>query len=63
MERDEARGAAPESVAAAIQRVLEAKRPPRRLSVGKLGERAGVFAKRLLPYRLFETAAKSSLGV
>jgi short-subunit dehydrogenase len=63
MERDEARGAAPESVAATIQRVLEAKRPPRRVTVGKLQERAGVFAKRLLPYRVFEQAAKSSLGV
>lgn len=63
MERDEARGAAPESVAAAIQRVLDAKRPPRRVSVGKLEERAGVFAKRLLPYRLFEKAARGSLGV
>jgi NAD(P)-dependent dehydrogenase (short-subunit alcohol dehydrogenase family) len=26
-------------------------------------QRAGVFAKRLLPYRLFERAARSSLGV
>jgi NAD(P)-dependent dehydrogenase (short-subunit alcohol dehydrogenase family) len=63
MERDEAHGASPESAAGAIQRVLEAKRPPRRVSVGKLDERAGVFAKRLLPFRLFEKAAKSSLGV
>jgi NAD(P)-dependent dehydrogenase (short-subunit alcohol dehydrogenase family) len=63
MERDEAGGAPPEAVAATIQRVLEARRPPRRVSVGKLGERAGTFAKRLLPYRMFERAAKSSLGV
>jgi short-subunit dehydrogenase len=63
MERDEMNGAPAESVAAAIQRVLEAKRPARRVTVGKTGERAGVFAKRLMPYRLFEAAAKSSLGV
>jgi NAD(P)-dependent dehydrogenase (short-subunit alcohol dehydrogenase family) len=63
MERDETNGAPAGAVAAAIEKVLDAKRPPRRLTVGKLDERAGVFAKRLLPYRLFETAAKSSLGV
>ena len=63
MERDEAAGAPASSVAATIQKVLDARRPPRRVSVGKLDERAGTFAKRLLPYRLFERAAKSSLGV
>jgi NAD(P)-dependent dehydrogenase (short-subunit alcohol dehydrogenase family) len=63
MERDEARGAPPESVAATIQRVLESNRPPRRVSVGKLEERVGVLAKRLLPFRVFEKAAKGSLGV
>ncbi|MGO9195664.1 MAG: SDR family oxidoreductase [Acidimicrobiales bacterium] len=63
MERDEAAGAPADLVAATIQRVLERRRPPRRVSVGKLEERAGTFAKRLLPYRLFERAAKSSLGV
>jgi hypothetical protein len=31
--------------------------------VGKMGERVGIMAKRLMPYRLFERAAKSSLGV
>ena len=63
MERDERNGAPPADVATAVQRVLEARRPPRRVSVGKAGERAGVFAKRLLPFRLFEAAAKGSLGV
>ncbi len=63
MERDEAAGAPAASVAATIQRVLDQRRPPRRVSVGKLDERAGLLAKRLLPYRLFERAAKSSLGV
>jgi len=63
MERDEANGAAPDVVAAVVHRVLEARRPPRRVSVGKNGERVGILAKRLLPHRLFEAAAKSSLGV
>jgi NAD(P)-dependent dehydrogenase (short-subunit alcohol dehydrogenase family) len=63
MEKDEANGASPARVAAVIEKVLEARRPPRRVSVGKFDERLGVFAKRLLPYRLFEAAAKSSLGV
>jgi NAD(P)-dependent dehydrogenase (short-subunit alcohol dehydrogenase family) len=31
--------------------------------VGKAGERAGLLAKRLLPFRAFEAAAKTSLGV
>ena len=63
MARDERNGAAPATVAAAVQKVLEAARPPRRVSVGKAGERVGLLAKRLLPHRAFEAAAKSSLGV
>jgi hypothetical protein len=50
-------------VAAVIQRVLESAHPPRHASVGKLDERVGILARRLLPYRLFERAAKGSLGV
>jgi NAD(P)-dependent dehydrogenase (short-subunit alcohol dehydrogenase family) len=63
MERDERNGAPPADVAAAVQRVLDARRPPRRISVGKAAERVGLVAKRLMPFRLFEAAAKSSLGV
>jgi NAD(P)-dependent dehydrogenase (short-subunit alcohol dehydrogenase family) len=63
MERDEANGAPPETVAVAVERVLVSRRPRRRVSVGKLGERVGIPAKRLLPHRLFEKAAGSSLGV
>ncbi len=63
MERDEANGAPAGLVAAAVQRVLSAGRPPRRVSVGKAGERAGLVARRLLPFRAFEAAAKGSLGV
>jgi NAD(P)-dependent dehydrogenase (short-subunit alcohol dehydrogenase family) len=63
MERDEANGVAPEAAAVVIQRVLDAVHPPRRVSVGKSGERIGIMAKRLMPYRLFERAARGSLGV
>jgi NAD(P)-dependent dehydrogenase (short-subunit alcohol dehydrogenase family) len=63
MERDELNGAAPKKVASAVQKILSASRPPRRVSVGKAGERVGLMAKRLLPFRVFQAAAKSSLGV
>jgi NAD(P)-dependent dehydrogenase (short-subunit alcohol dehydrogenase family) len=63
MERDEINGAAPESVANVVYRVLAARRPPRRVSVGKADERVGLIAKRVLPFRVFEAAAKGSLGV
>ena len=63
MERDEANGARPDAAAKVVERVLMAKRPPRRVSVGKMGERVGVLAKRLLPHRVFEKAASGALGV
>jgi NAD(P)-dependent dehydrogenase (short-subunit alcohol dehydrogenase family) len=63
MERDEANGAPPESVAKLVERLLGAKRPPRRVSAGKMDERIGVVGKRILPHRLFEKAARGSLGV
>ena len=63
MERDESNGAPPEAVAKLVEHVLEAKRPPRRVSAGKVDERIGVIAKRLLPHRVFEKAARGSLGV
>jgi NAD(P)-dependent dehydrogenase (short-subunit alcohol dehydrogenase family) len=66
MERDEANGAPPDDVAIVVERVLSARRADRarrRVSVGKVGERVGIPAKRLLPHRVFERAAGSSLGV
>jgi NAD(P)-dependent dehydrogenase (short-subunit alcohol dehydrogenase family) len=63
MERDEINGASPDSVADVVYRVLLSRRPPRRVSVGKAAERAGLLAKRVLPFRAFEAAAKGSLGV
>jgi NAD(P)-dependent dehydrogenase (short-subunit alcohol dehydrogenase family) len=63
MELDEAAGVPADDVAIVVDRVLGASRPPRRVSVGKLGERVGILGKRVLPYRLFESAAKGSLGI
>jgi NAD(P)-dependent dehydrogenase (short-subunit alcohol dehydrogenase family) len=63
MERDERDGVAPDVVASVVERVLTRRRPPRRVTVGRLDERAGAIAKRLLPFALFERAARSSLGV
>jgi NAD(P)-dependent dehydrogenase (short-subunit alcohol dehydrogenase family) len=63
MAADEAAGIDPGSVADTIVRALESRRPPRRLSAGHPGERIGLLAKRLLPYRVFEWGAKGSLGV
>ena len=63
MERDEINGADPADVAAAVSRVLNAARPPRRASVGKAGERIGILAKRVLPFSVFQAGARSSLGV
>lgn len=63
MAADEQSGAPAGDVAAVVAKVLGARRPPRRVTVGKLDERAGTVAKRLLPHRLFESAARSSLGV
>jgi NAD(P)-dependent dehydrogenase (short-subunit alcohol dehydrogenase family) len=63
MERDEQLGADPADVAKVVEKILKSSNPPRRVSVGKFDERMGIMGKRLLPFRLFEKAAKSSLGV
>lgn len=63
MAHDERNGCPPEQVAATILRQLDSRHPRRRVSVGRAGERAGVVAKRVLPHRWFEAAARGSLGV
>lgn len=63
MTHDELDGLDPTSVAEAVARALEARRPRRRVSVAPFDERVGIAAKRLLPMRAFEAAARSSLGV
>jgi NAD(P)-dependent dehydrogenase (short-subunit alcohol dehydrogenase family) len=63
MERDETNGPPATVVAEAVRRVLESAHPPMRVSAGKPAERAGLVAKRLLPFRLFRAGAKGALGV
>lgn len=63
MEKDELGGADPAAVAKLVGHILKAKRAPRRRTVGPAGERIGPTAKRVLPYRFFEAASASSLGV
>ena len=63
MSEDEAAGVDPGAAADTIVRALESPRPARRMSVGHPGERVGLLAKRVLPYRVFEWGAKGSLGV
>jgi NAD(P)-dependent dehydrogenase (short-subunit alcohol dehydrogenase family) len=63
MEVDEVKGADPLLAAQAIERLLNSSRPARRVSVGKWDERIGVLGKRVIPFRIFERAARKSLGV
>jgi NAD(P)-dependent dehydrogenase (short-subunit alcohol dehydrogenase family) len=63
MEHDEANGVPAAEVATVVRRVLESPHPPRRVSAGKPTERIGLLAKRLLPFRFFQAAAKGALGV
>ena len=61
--RDELAGPPPSDVAAVVARLLTARRPPRRQSVGNADERLGLLAKRLLPQAVFERLARGSLGL
>jgi NAD(P)-dependent dehydrogenase (short-subunit alcohol dehydrogenase family) len=63
MEKDEVKGPDPSGVAEAVEKVLTSARPPRRVTVGRIDERVGPLAKRVLPNRLFEAGSKSALGV
>lgn len=63
MEHDERNGIPAETVAAAVEKVLAARTPPRRVTVGNADERLGTFAKRFLPHRLFERIARGPLGL
>jgi NAD(P)-dependent dehydrogenase (short-subunit alcohol dehydrogenase family) len=61
MEHDEQHGPAPDAAAEAIVEVLEHPRPPLRRTVGLPQERAGVWARRFLPFWLFKRLARSAL--
>ena len=63
MEDDERNGAAPLDVAKVISQQLNAKKPRRRISVGKVMERIGLVAKRAVPMSVFEMLAKDDLGI
>jgi NAD(P)-dependent dehydrogenase (short-subunit alcohol dehydrogenase family) len=63
MELSEAAGSPAVTVAHTIERVLTAKRPPRRVTAGKAQQRVVVIAKHLLPDRIFAQATRSALGV
>lgn len=62
-QRDVANGVPPDRVAAAVQRLLESRRPPRRRSAGRPGERIATVTKGIMPFRLFEALSKKRLGV
>ena len=63
MVNEEVNGADPRNIATLVAKLLKSPKPPRRASVGKLDERIGILGKRLIPYRIFERAAKASLGI
>lgn len=63
MARDELDGADPRSLAKTVETLLSSAKPPLRVSVGKIDERFGLIAKRLLPFSIFQRAARSSLGL
>lgn len=54
MVRDELSAVGPEVVAKTIARAVSARRPPRRVTAGSVGERSTVLLRRALPGRAFE---------
>ena len=62
-ERDEQRGADPQRVAELVARLVEQSVLDVRYPVGSLGQRAGIFAKRLMPARLFERLMQSTYSL
>ncbi len=63
MERDERDGMPVARVAAAVEKVLATRTPPRRVPVGTPDEKYGALAKRFIPHRLFERLARGPLGL
>jgi NAD(P)-dependent dehydrogenase (short-subunit alcohol dehydrogenase family) len=61
MVHDERNGADPQRVADVVVALLERDRPPLRVPVGSVGERSGLWAKRLLPHRVFVRIARDAL--
>jgi NAD(P)-dependent dehydrogenase (short-subunit alcohol dehydrogenase family) len=63
IERDEARGDNPQAVADLVARLVRQDKLDVRYAVGPLGQRAGIFVKRLIPARLFEWLIKLSYSI
>jgi NAD(P)-dependent dehydrogenase (short-subunit alcohol dehydrogenase family) len=63
IERDEARGDNPQAVADLVARLVGQDTLEVRYAVGPLAQRAGIFAKRLMPARLFEWLIKLSYSI
>ncbi len=62
-ERDEARGDNPQAVAELVARLVEQDALAVRYPVGPWAQRAGIFAKRLLPARWFEYLIRRSYSI
>lgn len=63
VEREERGGPPPELVAAQVERIVRGGPPKPRYAVGKLEQRAAIWAKRLLPARLFERGLARYFGL
>ncbi len=62
-ERDEQQGTDPRQVAELVARLIEKPSLDVRYPVGSIGQRAGIFAKRLMPARLFEWLMKATYSI
>ena len=61
--RDEQQGANPSQVAELVARLVEKPSLGVRYPAGAIGQRAGIFIKRLMPARLFEWLMKSTYSI
>jgi hypothetical protein len=62
-DKDEAGASTPEPVAQLVERILRDPSPQLRYSVGMLGQRIVIPAKRVLPQRVFEWVLSRVLGL
>lgn len=55
IEYDETHGSEPEKLAQVVAKIVDAKKPKMRYKIGKFDQKLSVFAKRILPGRVFES--------
>lgn len=55
IEYDEANGSEPDKLARVVEKIINSKNPKLRFKVGKFDQKLSVFAKRILPSRVFES--------